>query len=155
MFDGESWIAPLSHPASCVGCEISREGGTSTGQNSRCEISGWNVGGEEFRMWYTRMECRRRRIPDVRHPEKVGLWQDRIPDVRHPGKMERRWTEFRMWDIRRKWDFGRIEFRMWDIRRMWDFGWTESRMWDIWGRWNIGGQNSGCETSKEDGTLVG
>ena len=24
------------------------------------------------------------RIPDVRHPEKVGLWPDRIPDVIHP-----------------------------------------------------------------------
>ena len=33
------------------------------------------------------MECRRRRIPDVRHPDKVERWPDRIPDVRHPGGM--------------------------------------------------------------------
>ena len=26
------------------------EGGTSAGQNSGCEMSGWNVDGEEFRM---------------------------------------------------------------------------------------------------------
>ena len=33
------------------------------------------------------MECRRRRIPDVRHPDKEERWPDRIPDVRHPGGM--------------------------------------------------------------------
>ena len=33
------------------------------------------------------MECRRRRIPDVRHPDKVERWPDRISDVRHPGGM--------------------------------------------------------------------
>ena len=32
------------------GCEISGECGASAGQNFGCEISGWNVGGEEFRM---------------------------------------------------------------------------------------------------------
>ena len=47
---GESWNALLSHPASGAGCEISGEGGTSAGQNSGCEISGWNVGGAEFWM---------------------------------------------------------------------------------------------------------
>ena len=33
------------------------------------------------------MECRRGRIPDVRHPDKVESWPDKIPDVRHPGGM--------------------------------------------------------------------
>ena len=33
------------------------------------------------------MEWRRRRIPDVRHPDKVEHWPDKIPDVRHPGGM--------------------------------------------------------------------
>nr|CAN79706.1 hypothetical protein VITISV_012363 [Vitis vinifera] len=85
------------------------------------------------------------RIPDVRHPEKVGRRSDRIPDVRHPEKVEcrrieirrripdarhpekvGRWqTEFRMRDIRRRWDVGRTEFRMRDIRRRWDVGRTE------------------------------
>ncbi|WJZ91217.1 hypothetical protein VitviT2T_010312 [Vitis vinifera] len=37
-------------------------------KNSGCETPGWNVGGEEFRMRDIRMECRRRRIPDARHP---------------------------------------------------------------------------------------
>ena len=41
------------------------------------------------------------RIPDVRHPEKVGHWQDKI----------------RMRDIRRRWGGSRTEFRMRDIRR--------------------------------------
>ena len=67
------------------GCETSRWNGS--GENSGCdtsgwnvgallshlasgagcEISGWNVGREEFRMWDIREECRRSRIPDVRH----------------------------------------------------------------------------------------
>ena len=52
MSDRGSWNALLSHPASSAGCKI----------------SGWNGGGEEFRMWDIRVECRRSRIPDVRHP---------------------------------------------------------------------------------------
>ena len=68
------WIVLLSHPASDVGCEISREGGTSVGQNSGCETSG--EGG-----------MLTDRIPDVRHLEKVVECRpDRIPDVRHPAK---------------------------------------------------------------------
>ena len=55
MSDWGSWNALLSHLAS----------GTA------CEISGWNVSREEFRMWDIRVECRRSRIPDVRHPKKV------------------------------------------------------------------------------------
>ena len=72
MSDQGSWIALLSYPASGAGCEMSGEGGTSAGQNSGCEIFGWNVGGEEFRMWDTRVECRRRRIPDVRYPGEMS-----------------------------------------------------------------------------------
>ena len=30
--------------------DVRYTGGMSAGKNSRCEISGWNVGGEEFRM---------------------------------------------------------------------------------------------------------
>ena len=33
------------------------------------------------------MECRRRRILDVRHPDKAECWPDRIPDVRRLGGM--------------------------------------------------------------------
>ena len=33
------------------------------------------------------MECRRRRIPGVRHPDKVERWPDGISDGRHPGGM--------------------------------------------------------------------
>ena len=40
-------------------------------------------------------------------------------------------TEFRMWDIWRRWNVGWTEFRMWDIRRRWDVGRTE-----FFPRWN-------------------
>ena len=33
------------------------------------------------------MECRRGRILDVRHPDKVECWPDGIPDARHPSGM--------------------------------------------------------------------
>ena len=33
------------------------------------------------------MECQRKRIPDVIHPDKVERWPDRISDVRHSGGM--------------------------------------------------------------------
>ena len=49
MSDRGSWNAFLSHPASGAGCEI----------------SGWNVGEEDFRMWDIRVECRRSRILDM------------------------------------------------------------------------------------------
>ncbi|WJZ80886.1 hypothetical protein VitviT2T_000757 [Vitis vinifera] len=55
----------------------------SAEQNSGCETSG--KGGTSAD-----------RIPDVRHPEKVGLRSDRIPDVRHPEKVGCRRTEFRI-----------------------------------------------------------
>ena len=74
-------------------CETFGEGGTSARQNFGCEISG-----------------------------EGGTLADRILDVRHPEKVGCRWTEFRMWDIRRRWDVGRTEFQMWDIRRRWDVG---------------------------------
>ena len=80
-------------------CEISGEGGTTAEKNSGYEISGWNVGGEEFqmqdirmecrrgefRMRDIRMECRRRKIPDVRYPGRMSA--GRIPDARHPDGM--------------------------------------------------------------------
>ena len=50
----------LSHPASGAGCEI----------------SGWNVSGAEFRMWDIQVECRRSRIPDVRHPGGMSAEQN-------------------------------------------------------------------------------
>ena len=60
------------------------------GQNFRCETSGEDGTSankipdvrhpEKMGLWSDR-------IPDVRHPEKVGLWPDRIPDVRHPEKV--------------------------------------------------------------------
>ena len=50
---------------------------TSAGQNSGCKTSG--EGGMSAD-----------RIPDVRHPEKVGCRPDRIPDVRHSEKVGRR-----------------------------------------------------------------
>ena len=52
----------------------------------------------------------------LRMEKKVERRPDRIPDVRYPGKVEPRRTRFRMWDIRRRWNVGRVEFRMWDIR---------------------------------------
>ena len=48
-------------------------GEMSAKKHSRCEMPGWKVGGEEFRMSNTRMECRRIRIPDMRHPDKVEI----------------------------------------------------------------------------------
>ena len=57
------------------------------GQDSGCDISGWNVGRKEFRMGDIRVECQGGRIPDVRHPDKVERWPDRIPEVRRPGGM--------------------------------------------------------------------
>ena len=42
-------------------------GGMSAEKNSECEMPRWNVGGDEFRM------CPQRRIPDVRHPDKVEI----------------------------------------------------------------------------------
>ena len=60
MSNRESWNALLSHPASGAGCEI----------------SGWNVGGAEFRMWDIRVECRLSRIPDVRHPGGMSAEQN-------------------------------------------------------------------------------
>ena len=59
MSDRGSWNALFSHPASSVGCEI----------------SGWNVGRAKFRMWDIRVECRRRRIPDVRHLSEMLVEQ--------------------------------------------------------------------------------
>ena len=59
MSDRGSWNALFSHPASSVGCEI----------------SGWNVGRAKFRMWDIRVECRRSRIPDVRHPGGMSAEQ--------------------------------------------------------------------------------
>ena len=56
------------------GCEISGEGGTLAG-HSGCEISG--EGGTPADG-----------IPDVRYPEKVECWRDRIPDVRYPKEVE-------------------------------------------------------------------
>ena len=41
-------------------------------QNSRCEMSGWNIDGGEFRMRDVRVECRRRRIPDVGCPDGMS-----------------------------------------------------------------------------------
>ena len=38
-------------------------------------------------MWDIRVGCQRRRIPDVRHPDKVERWPDIIPNVRRPGGM--------------------------------------------------------------------
>ena len=73
MSDQGSLTALLSHPVSGARCEISREGGTSVGQNSGCEISG--EGGTSAD-----------RILDVRYPEKVERWPDRISDVRYPEK---------------------------------------------------------------------
>ena len=45
--------------------DVRHPSGMSAEQNSGCETSGWNVGGEEFRMWDIRVECRQSRIPDV------------------------------------------------------------------------------------------
>ena len=49
MSDQGSWNTLLSHPASGAECEISGEGGTSAGQNSRCteraSLSGENPSG--------------------------------------------------------------------------------------------------------------
>ena len=73
------------------------EGGTSAGQNFGCEISreGRTVAGHNSGCGGIRVECERRRIPDVRHPDKVERWPDGIPDVRHPGGMSAG-EEFRM-----------------------------------------------------------
>ena len=74
-------------------------GGMSAEKNSGCEISGWNVSGEEFQMRDIRMECRRRefRMRDIRVECRRGEFRmrdirmecrrRRIPDVRHPGGM--------------------------------------------------------------------
>ena len=72
--------------------------------------------------------------------------------------IRRRWNvgriEFRMWDIRRKLNVGRIEFWMWDIQRRWNVGRTEFRMWDIQRRLNVGrteffpGWNELCRASQ-------
>ena len=48
-------------------------GGMSAGKNSGCDMSGWNVSGEEFLMLDTRVECRRGRIPDVRYPGEMSV----------------------------------------------------------------------------------
>ena len=55
------------------------------------------------------MECRRRRIPDVRHPDKVERWPDRILDVRYSGGMsagKNSGCEISWWNV------GGEEFRM-------------------------------------------
>ena len=51
-------------------------GGMSAEKNSGCESSGWNVGGEEFRVCDIRMEWRWRRIPCVRHPDGMAAEKD-------------------------------------------------------------------------------
>ena len=73
MYIRRSWNALLSHPASGAGCKISGECWTSPGQNSRCETSGWNGGGAEFRMWDIRVEWRWSRILDVIHPGGMAV----------------------------------------------------------------------------------
>ena len=47
-------------------------GGMLTEKNSGCEIFGWNVSGEEFRMGDIQMECRWGRIPHVRYPSGLS-----------------------------------------------------------------------------------
>ena len=69
----------------------------SAGKDSECEISGWNVGGEEFRMRDIRVECRRRRIPDVR--DLGGMSAEKNSGCEISG-----------------WNVGGEEFWMWDIR---------------------------------------
>ena len=48
-------------------------------------------------MWNIRMECRRRRIPDVKHPGGMAAEHNSGCDTS-------------------RWNFGRDEFRMWDIQ---------------------------------------
>ena len=65
------------------------------GRNSGCDMSGWNVDGEEFRMRYVQVECRREefRMRYVR----VECRGEKNSGCEIPG---------------RKWDVGRTEFRM-------------------------------------------
>ena len=74
------------------------------------------------------MECRGRRIPDVRHPNKVERWSDIIPDVRHPGGM----SERRIPDVRHPDKVERWPDRIPDVRH--PGGMSADK-------------NSGCETS--------
>ena len=84
MSDRGSWNALLSHPALGTGCKI----------------FGWNDDGAEFRMWDIRVEWRRSRILDVRHPDGMAAEQS-------SGCETSRWNvsgaEFRMWYIRVEW----------------------------------------------------
>ena len=47
----------------------------------------WNVGRTEFRMWDIRVECRRRKIPDVRYPGGMSAEKNSGCDI--PG-----WNEW-------------------------------------------------------------
>ena len=51
--------------------DVRHLGGMAAEKNFGCETSGWNGSGEEFWMRDIQVEWRRRRIPDVRHPDEV------------------------------------------------------------------------------------
>ena len=57
------------------------ECGTSE-KKSGCEMSGWNVGREEFRMQDVRMECRRGGISDAMCPGGMAAEEFRMRCVR-------------------------------------------------------------------------
>ena len=71
--------------------------------------------------------------------------------IRHQAPDVNDRTEFRMWDIRRRWNVGGQNSRC-EISKKMERRRTEFRMWDIRRRWNVGGQNSRCEISGESGT---
>ena len=52
------------------------------------------------------------RIPDARHPEKVGLRSDKIPDARHPEKVEWRLDRNSGCETSEEGNGGRAGFRM-------------------------------------------
>ena len=55
------------------------ECGTSE-KKSGCEMSGWNVGREEFRMQDVRMECRRGGISDAMCPDGINVVMSSMKD---------------------------------------------------------------------------
>ena len=55
--------------------------GMAAEEGSRCETSGWNGGGEGFRVWDIQMEWQRRRCPNVRHPGGMSYVARRKGDL--------------------------------------------------------------------------